>query len=424
VAVGGVMLDKAVIETLKNPLLHLIRNAADHGIETPAVRAAAGKAEEAVIRIAASPRGPLVQITISDDGRGVDFERVRERVRQRGELDEAELAALSERELAAFLFLAGFSTAPAGEVSGRGVGLDVVRETVRSLHGNVELQSSASSGCAFVITVPVTVSTIRILTVLTGGQYFGVPTISIRKTGRARLEELRELNGRPVLPIDGQPVRWVHLAELLDLKESPKPQNQPAWSYLLVKQHDHDIAVAVEDMEDESEVLLKPLGFPLGGLPGVMGATIRADGSLEMVLDLSSSDWFENDSRPVRPRADQKASRHILVVDDSPTTRAVLRNVFTAAGYSVITATDGVDALELLRSRPVDLVVSDVDMPRLNGFDLTRQIKSKFGLPTILVTGREKEEHRREGLAVGADAFVVKSTFEDKGLLEVVQQFL
>jgi len=126
----------------------------------------------------------------------------------------------------------------------------------------------------------------------------------------------------------------------------------------------------------------------------------------------------------MRPRVEQQAARRILVVDDSPTTRAVLRNVFTAAGYSVITATDGVDALELLRSRVVDLVISDVDMPRLNGFDLTRQVKAKFGLPLILVTGREKEEHRREGLAVGADAFVVKSTFEDKGLLDIVQQFL
>jgi two-component system chemotaxis sensor kinase CheA len=424
VDVGKILLDKAVIESLKDPLLHLIRNAADHGIEAPPERRAAGKSAEGVIRLTAVQWGPLVQIAISDDGRGVNFDRVREHVRRRSELNEVDLVALSQRDLASYLFQPGFSTASAGEVSGRGVGLDVVRDSVRRLQGTVELQASSSSGSNFAITVPVTVSTVRIMTVVTGGQYFGVPTTAIRKTGRARQEDLRDLEGCPVLPIDGQPVRWVHLAQLLGIQESNKIQNEPARSYLLVRQQDREIAVAVEDMEDESEVLLKPLGFPLGGLPGTVGATIRADGSVQLVLDLTSSEWTKADVRAARPRVEQQASRRILIADDSPTTRAVLRNVFTAAGYLVTTATDGIDALEQLRARPVDLVVSDVDMPRLNGFDLTRQVKSKFRLPVILVTGQERDEHRREGLAAGADAYVVKSTFEDQGLLDIVRQFL
>jgi two-component system chemotaxis sensor kinase CheA len=226
-----------------------------------------------------------------------------------------------------------------------------------------------------------------------------------------------------VLPIDGRPVRWLPLAELLHVPLAPSPGNGRTWPYLLVAQQDQLAAVAVDDLEEESEVLLKPLGFPLVGLPGVVGGTIRPDGSVQVVLDLAAA-LLSPATVPPPPSAQRRTSPRILVVDDSPTTRAILRNVFTAAGYVVRTATDGVDALERLRAGPADVVVTDVEMPRLNGFDLTRQIKARFGLPVILVTGREQEEHRREGLAAGADAYVVKSTFQGQGLLEVVEQFV
>jgi two-component system chemotaxis sensor kinase CheA len=196
------------------------------------------------------------------------------------------------------------------------------------------------------------------------------------------------------------------------------------WSYLLVSAEGRSMAVAVDDLEDESEVLLKPLGYPLTGISGFVGATIRTDGAVQLVLDLTSHSFPKGSATHARPTAKRQAAGRILVVDDSPTTRAVLRNVFTAAGYIVSTASDGVDALERLAMQTVDIVISDVEMPRLNGFDLARRIKAKFGLPIILVTGREKESHRREGLAAGADAYVVKSTFEDKSLLDLVEQFV
>jgi two-component system chemotaxis sensor kinase CheA len=184
------------------------------------------------------------------------------------------------------------------------------------------------------------------------------------------------------------------------------------------------MAVAVDDLEEEIEVLLKPLGFPLSGLSGIVGATIRPDGSVQLVLDLSgmadrmwSQSALSDEEKPV-------VTRRVLVVDDSPTTRALLRNLLSAAGFSVQTATDGVNALDRLASQPFDLVVSDVEMPRMNGFELTRQIKSRMKLPVILVTAMEKEEHRRQGLEAGADAYVVKSTFQDQGLLEIVKQLV
>ena len=423
VEVGQILLDKAVIEALKDPLLHLIRNAADHGLETPEARRAAGKPDEGVLRIHARQQGPVVRITVSDDGRGVDYERVRARLRHSGEVSDDELPNLPDQDLIPFLFRPGFTTSTAGDVSGRGVGLDVVADTVRRLQGTVALESSSPAGTTFVITVPVTISTIRIITVMTGGQTFGIPSSMVVRTGRAARQDLRDLEGGRVVTLNGEPLRWAHLADLLGTLSSRSATNGESWPYLLIAQTNGRIAVAVDDLEDESEVLLKPLGFPLNGLPGVLGATIRADGSVQLLLDLASTALTAGGHSAAPSRTESKQARRIMVVDDSPTTRAILRNVFTAAGYSVVTATDGMDALERLRSHPVDLVVSDIEMPRLNGFDLTRQIKSKFGLPVILVTGREKEEHRREGLEAGADAFVIKSTFEGAGLLEIVEQF-
>ena len=424
VDVGQILLDKAVIEALKDPLLHMIRNAADHGLETPEARRVAGKPDEGVIRIHAQQQGPVVRITISDDGRGVDYERVRARLRRSGEVPEDAVSHLSERDLMAYLFQPGFTTATAGDVSGRGVGLDVVSDTVRRLQGTVTVESSSRAGTTFVITVPVTISTMRVLTVLTGGQTFGIPSAMVVRTGRAARQDLRELEGGLILNLHGEPLRWIYLGELLGLQASRQATHGDSWPYLLIAQANSRIVVAVEDVEDESEVLLKPLGFPLNDVPGVLGATIRADGSVQLLLDLASPTWTARGQHAAPSRPPSPQARRIMVVDDSPTTRAIMRNVFTAAGYSVVTATDGIDALERLRSHPVHLVVCDVEMPRLNGFDLTRQIKSKYGLPVILVTGREQEAHRREGLEAGADAYVIKSTFEGQGLLQIVEQWV
>jgi two-component system, chemotaxis family, sensor kinase CheA len=422
--VGAILLDKAVIEALRDPLTHLVRNAADHGLEPPAERRAAGKPEAGLIRISASQRGPMVRIVVSDDGRGIDFDQVRRRLGQIGAADDAQLREMTDVELTGRLFQPGFSTAAAGEISGRGVGLDVVHDTMRRLQGQVELESQPKAGARFILTVPVTVATVRILTVIVGGQYYGVPSTSIVRTGRASPDELHELEGCRVLPVEGEPVRWIPLAELLGAPAAPRSAAERASSYLLIDRQGKRLAAAVDELEDETEVLLKPLGFPLQRLPGVLGAAIRADGSIQLVLDLAGPAFTQAATAPAPLRPAQAPKGRILIVDDSPTTRAVLRNVFTAAGYAVRTATDGMDALERLRLHPADVVISDVEMPRLGGFDLTRQIKARYGLPVILVTGKEREEHRREGLAAGADAYIVKSTFEGEGLLDVVRQFV
>lgn len=421
--VGRVLLDKAVIEALKAPLLHLVRNAVDHGVESPDLRESAGKPREGTLRLTARQRGDRVQITLSDDGSGINFAQIRRRVQRLSELDAQGAEALSPEALAEWLFRPGFSTAEVGDVSGRGVGLDVVRDAVHRLHGRVRVDTSVEAGAAFVLTIPVTISTIRILTVYEGGQYYGIPSAAVVRTGRAAEHQLRSVEGVTVLPVDGNPVAWTSLGELLGNAPSRalvRPGSRP---YFLLQHGSRRTAVAVEELDEESEVVLKPLGFPLAGMRGVLGGTIRPDGAVQIVLDLVDVQ--------VRQRPDVSAGGvalesppRILIVDDSPTTRAVLRNLLAAAGYAVRTAVDGVDALEKLKAQRVDLLISDFEMPRLNGPDLTRQVKARYGMPVILVTGREHSEHRRAGLEAGADAYVVKSTFQGESLLDVVRQLV
>ncbi|WP_437187583.1 hybrid sensor histidine kinase/response regulator [Planctomicrobium sp. SH668] len=423
--VGDVLLDKVVIEALRTPLLHLIRNAVDHGIEYPDVRRRQNKPASGTIRIEAKRRGEKVEIRVSDDGAGANFEKIRSRVLSMGQLSQHEVDELTEDQLMGYLFQPGFSTAAIGEISGRGVGLDVVRDAIQRIQGRVEISAKAGKGTTFSLMLPVTISTIRVLTVWCSGQSFALPSESILKTGRASLEEIREIKGTTIFTYDGAPIRWVQLADLLGLGKVRIEQEHPTFPYVIVKQEGQAVAVQVDDVDEEREVLLKSLGFPLSGLPGVWGGTIRPDGSVELVLDLTGKllSGTGSDSR-MRSESQQSRSPNILVVDDSPTTRALLRNVFIAAGYQVQTAVDGIDAMEKLRVQRPDAVVSDFEMPRLNGVDLTRQIKSKWNLPVILVTGREQEQHRREGLEAGADAYLVKSGFRGESLLDVVKQFI
>lgn len=424
--VGNILLDKTVIESLRAPVLHLIRNAADHGIELPEERRRRGKPAQGVISLRAGRQGEKVLLQISDDGAGPDYERIRQRLLAQGLLPAAEIQELSPQSLLQWLFHPGFSTASVGDISGRGVGLDVVRDSVQRIQGRIEIEAQPGAGTTFSLILPVTLSTIHVLTVSCLGQYLGLPSSCVLRTGRVKVSDLREVNGMLVLLLDGEPLRWVTLADFLGLGRPRTQIHHDFENYVIVQQHNRRFALRVDFIEEEREVLLKPLNFPLAGMPGILGGTIRPDGSVQLVLEMSldlpeRATVATQQGSPIRSVA--KAPR-ILVVDDSPTTRAIMRNVLTAAGYLVQTAVDGMDAMNQIREQRPDLIVSDFDMPRLNGVDLTRQVKARWNLPVILVTGREQEHHRREGLEAGADAYVIKSSFQGEGLLKVIRQLV
>src|SRR5690606_34054789 len=312
-----------------------------------------------------------------DDGGGPPLERIRQRLQTHFRMSEAEVRQLSPRELASYLFQPGFTTAEVGMVSGRGVGLDAVRDAISHLQGQIVLASSSPQGTVFELTVPVTVSTIRILSVWSGGQCYGIPTAAIQRSGRTQVSALRELEGLPVLPQDGGAVPWVSLAELVGVGTSRLPASQESMPYLIVNAAMGPLAVTVDELEEEREVLLKPLGFPLNGMPGVIGGAIRPDGSVQLVLELTGDTFRRRAQRSPAPASTARRPR-VLVVDEAPTTRALLRNLLAQAGFAGRTAVDGSDALEKLRTHPVDVVVSDFEMPRLGGVDLTRQIKAQY----------------------------------------------
>lgn len=426
VEVGNVLLDKAVIDALRAPLLHLIRNAVDHGIELPRQRIEAGKSPQGKIRLSATRRGGRVVIHLTDDGGGIDTEKIKAILLAQGELSQEEIQQRSEGELTDWLFRPGFTTAPRGDISGRGVGLDVVRDTLQRIQGTVELNSVPGQGSVFTMILPITISTVRILSVSCGGQSYGLPSSTVLKTGRIKPSELRRIKGTTVLLLDNEPIRWVWLADLLQLRRGRADFEGTEEPYVILQQGHRRLAVQVDMVDDEREVLLKPLGSPLENMDGVLGGTIQPDGSVQLVLDISL-DKIPRNLRGVDtgPReSNGQLAQSILIVDDSPTTRSLLRNALTTAGYRVRTAIDGLDALDRLRAEKPDLVVSDFEMPRLNGVDLTRQIKARWRIPVILVTGREQERHRLEGLEAGADAYFVKSSYQDEGLLDLIRQLI
>lgn len=424
-----VELDRAVLEGLKAPLMHLVRNAIDHGIEPPETRRKAGKPPLGQITVSASLHGAQVHIAVADDGQGLDITAIRERARLRG----LPLPA-AEQELARAIFTPGFSTTHRiTDISGRGVGLDVVKSAVEALHGSVDLQWQAGRGTRFTLTVPLTLTVLRGLLVSAAAQRFVFPTTSVKQLLLLGPEELHSIEGWPSLVLGGLTLPVVSLAEGLGLRA---PQaSVPARGKLplvVAAAGGLQAAFVVDELLGERELMIKSLGPRLSQVPTLAGATLLADGQLALLLNAGGviRATLKNRSRELLARFTQRATpsrKRLLVVEDTLTTRSLLRGLLESAGYEVLLAADGVDALQILHDQGADLVVSDLEMPRMDGFALTAAIRgsTRFAnLPVVLVTGMEDEADKARGMQVGANAYIIKSTFEQRGLLEAVAQLL
>lgn len=421
---GDVELDRSILEGLKDPLRHLVRNAVDHGAEPPAERLAAGKNPRAQITVAAALRGAQVEVVVGDDGRGLDLEALRQQARQRHLAEPAD-----PRELARLIFLPEFTTSrKVTDVSGRGVGLDVVKSRVEALHGVVDLETVPGQGARFTLAVPLTLTTLRAVLVQAGGQAFAFAGTSVQKLVRIDLASLRTVEGRPMLALHGVPLPAVALAETLGLRV-PAPTARGKVPALIMAAGEKRVAFLVDEFVSEQEVLIKDLGARLRRLPHVSGATILPSGQIALVLNAANLIRTALGRAPVLAAVEAPAAarKRVLVVDDSVTTRTLEKSVLEAAGYEVAVAADGQAAWQLLQERGADLVVSDVEMPRMDGFTLTETIRAapRFReLPVVLVTARETEQDRTRGIAVGADAYLGKSAFDQKELVETIRQLL
>lgn len=424
---GEVELDRSVLEGLKDPLLHLVRNAVDHGAELPATRLERGKSPCARIVVSAALRGHQVEIVVSDDGQGIDLAALREQVRRKG-LPEP----VDDRELTRVIFQPGFSTARIiTDVSGRGVGLDVVQNRVEALRGLVDPISQPGQGTSFVLTVPLTLTTLQVLLLTVGDQTFAMASSHIRRLVRVRHADIRTVQGREVLLLGDAPVPVASLADTLQLPHGEiAPENHVPG--LLLTVGDRQVVLLVDEVLSEQEVVIKGLGARIRRVRAVSGATLLPSGRIALLLNMANVVRTAHGRRSSTLMAatagsDAPSRRRLLVAEDSMTTRALMKSILEAAGYDVTVAPDGQAAWQLLQERGADLLVSDVDMPRMDGFDLAATVRasSKFAkLPVILVTARQTDADKTRGISVGADAYLVKSAFDQRHLLETISQLL
>jgi two-component system, chemotaxis family, sensor kinase CheA len=426
---GQVELDRSILEVLRDPLYHLVRNAVDHGIEPPDRRQAVGKPARGRIAVSASLRGAQVEIVVADDGRGLDLEAVSQQVRARrpGEPDD-------ERDLASCIFLPGVSTASqVTSVSGRGVGLDVVKSRVEALHGTVDLAFTAGVGTRLALVVPLTLTTLRALLVEAGGQAFAWASTNVQRLVRIGPDDIRMVGGRAVLVHGKTPLPVASLAETLGLPPAESAGVGGRRPGLIVAAGERRMAFIVDELVAEQEIVVKGLGGRIRRIRGLSGATILPSGRIALVLNAApliraAMGRAHGTATATGPdQAAPAAKKRLLVVDDSMTTRTLEKSILEAAGYEVVTAADGEAGWQLLREQDVDLVISDVEMPRMDGFELTESIRRRGrsrDLPVILISARSSDRDKARGAEVGANAYIVKSAFDQKELLETLAQLL
>ncbi|MGB8652583.1 MAG: response regulator [Mycobacteriales bacterium] len=430
-----VELDKQVLDGVADALKHLVINAVDHGCETPAERRAAGKPERAVVTVSARSVGGTVVIEVADDGAGVNEDAVRDRAVRLGLL--APDSTVTGSALLSVLFTPAFSTAETvTETSGRGVGLDVVRDAVEELGGSVEVRSERGVGSAFVLTLPVTLGVLRCLVARVGEERYAVPVPGVVESVSLRDAEVHTLAGAPVVLRHGVSVPLLDLGAALGLTRGAGEAPRAA----LVVRHTSgtQIAWAVDRLEGESELVVKDLGAFLGRVPTIAGATIDGDGSVVCLLDLRElADRVVGGSAFAAPSAvpaSRKAAAaggqrkaRVLVVEDSVGVRELERVILEGAGYHVETAVDGLDGASRLRDEPVDLVLSDVEMPGMDGFALTKTIRRTKGwenVPVIIMTSRGEDHARQAGLDAGCSAYLLKNEFDQEQLVSTVRRLV
>jgi two-component system chemotaxis sensor kinase CheA len=428
-----VTIDKRILEELKDPLIHLLRNCIDHGIETPEQRRRAGKPPRATITLEVSRvNGNQVEISVSDDGAGINVERVREAAVKRGLVVPDTSDQLAESAALALVFEADVSTSPMiTQVSGRGLGLAIVREKAEKLGGRVAIESRRGSGTTIRMMLPLTLATFRGVLIEAAQRLFIIPTAQVERAMRFKSQEVQTVEGRRTLALNGRAVALADLAEVLQLPATRHKADRPgATPVLVLGAGEQRVAFAVDAVLDEREVLVKRLTRPLSRVRNIAGATVLGSGQVAPILnvpDLLKSARIMSAAlhtpAPAQPSA--VTAKRILVAEDSITSRVLLKGILESAGYVVKTAVDGIEAYTTLRAESFDLLVSDVEMPRMHGFDLTARIRADSTLaelPVVLVTALESREDRERGIDVGANAYLVKSSLDQSNLLEAVRR--
>ncbi|MGF6591528.1 hybrid sensor histidine kinase/response regulator [Pseudomonas sp. 2835] len=427
--------DRDVLEKLEAPLTHLLRNAVDHGIESPERRLVAGKPLEGQIRLRASHQAGLLVLEISDDGGGVDLAHLRQSIVER-QLSPAEtVAQMSEAELLTFLFLPGFSLRDrVTEVSGRGVGLDAVQHMVRQLRGSIELTQTSGQGSCFHLEVPLTLSVVRSLVVEVGAEAYAFPLAHIERTLELPAEAIVQIEGRQHFWHEGRHIGLVAASQLLN--RPPSQGEGQSIKVVVIREREMLYGVAVERLIGERVLVVMPLDARLGKVQDISAGALLDDGAVVLIIDVEDLlrsvekllstgrlERIERGQRSVR----EAARKRVLVVDDSLTVRELQRKLLSNKGYEVAVAVDGMDGWNALRSEDFDLLITDIDMPRMDGIELVTLLRRDSrlqSLPVMVVSYKDREEDRRRGLDAGADYYLAKASFHDDALLDAVVELI
>jgi two-component system chemotaxis sensor kinase CheA len=432
---GETELDKKVLEGIKTSLIHILRNCIDHGIEEPESRVALGKPREGTIKVSAFHEGDNVVITVEDDGRGVDIAQIKETALRKRLLSSSDLEGMTDKEVLNVVFMNGYSTSPiVTDVSGRGMGLDIVRRDITNLKGRVILDTQKDKETKFTLVLPLTIAIIQALLVKVQNMLFALPMFSITESVKVNVDDISAIEGRMAIQFRDHIVPLLKLNEVLGLPPPGDNEGKAKKEMLVVMATslDSQVGFIVDEIVGEGEVFIKSLGKHLGKVKNVGGAIIMPNGEVVLVLDIpdliahSALSLPQATGKKRAPKSERKEKK-ILIVEDAFSTRELEKSILETHGYLVDTAVDGLDALDRMADNQYDLIVSDVEMPRMDGFELCRTLKNNEGykdIPFVMVTALQKEEDKRRGIEVGAAAYIVKSAFEQSNLLDTIERLV
>ncbi len=424
------LVDRDILKKLEAPLTHMLRNAIDHGIEPPAERAAAGKSIEGNIRLEASHRGGMLAISVADDGKGIDLDLMRQQIIDRHLASPETATRLSEAEIIEFLFLPGFSTTDrVTEISGRGVGLDIVKSMVQEVGGTIRATSQLGKGTNFSLQLPLTLSVVRTLLVTISDEPYAFPLARVDRIVKLDKSDIYIAEGRQYFTKDSQNIGLIAAHHILELPETIPASD--AFCVVVISDQSNVYGLFVDQFLGERDLVVRPLDPRLGKVRDISASALMDDGSPVLIVDvadlvrsidnlLGSGQLRPVDVNKPKPVLDR---HRLLVVDDSITVREMTRKLLQNRGYDVDVAVNGMDAWTAIRTNPYDLVVSDIDMPRMNGIELVKQIKDHptlYKLPVIIVSYRDRPEDRILGMEAGANYYLTKSSFHDDTLVNAI----
>ncbi len=432
-------IDRRILEEIKDPLIHLIRNSIDHGIELPHDRVKAGKATKGILKIEIKQDTDRnITLCISDDGSGIHRDKVISSAIKSGIVKPEEANALSDKEVSMLIFSSGVSTSPfITDISGRGLGMAIVAEKVIKLGGTINLDTISGGGSTFTIILPQTLAIFKGILIKASGQFFIIPTISVVKAIRIHPADIKTVESKKTITFNNEILALVSLSDVLNLPlRRSKKNTETLIRVLVISVAQKKMAFTIDEVLGEHEGMIKDLGPQLLHVTNIAGATLLGDGRIVTILHIP--ELFESASRsslstefaadPALDAAKEDVQqKNILVAEDSITIRSMLRNFLETAGYNVKTAVDGLQALGFLQQEKFDLVVSDIEMPHMTGFELTAKIredKNLADMPIVLVTALESPDDRQRGMDLGANAYVVKSSFEQSNLVEIIRRLI